>query len=65
MTMGQTPSELFAAHRLDALSSPAGLPLFVGRERELQTLHAAFESTLEGSGRGCPVRGHRALGQVL
>ena len=64
MSQGEPTSELLAAHRLEERPSGAGVPLFVGRERELQTLHAALESTLNGSGRVVLLSGEAGIGKT-
>ena len=64
MSQGESTSELSAALRLNGLPFEAGAPLFVGRERELQTLQAALESTLEGSGRVVLLGGEAGIGKT-
>src|SRR5215208_7883735 len=64
MSQGEPTSDLFAAQGLEAMPSGAGMPLFVGRERELQTLHAAFESTLDGSGCVVLLGGEAGIGKT-
>ena len=64
MSQGEQTSDLTAAQRRNGLPSEAGASLFVGRERELQTLHAAFESTLNGSGRIVLLGGEAGIGKT-
>ena len=64
MSQGEPTSDQFAAQRLATTPSGAGSSLFVGRERELRTLHAAFESTLDGSGRVVLLGGEAGIGKT-